>query len=223
MKKYLIALSALTIVTVSTNAQTTNQIHSDKRQSHEKMGHKKHDHHEKAMMMKQLNLSDAQKQQSKSIRSDYHKQLKQLEQDKNVTPRDFSIKKTELQKEQRSKFESMLTTEQKNKLAETKKENSAKRKIMSEKKMEKMKSELNLNDAQLSKLKSQHDIFKAQAKAITENTSLTKEQKKEQLMDLKKRSKEMEKNILTTEQVQKREEMRKRRFNEMKNKRTERS
>ena len=58
-----------------------------------------------------------------------------------------------------------------------------------------------------------------QGKAIRENSSLTEEQKKEQLMNLVKSRKESMNNILTAEQLKKKEEMRNSRIKDMKNKR----
>jgi hypothetical protein len=52
---------------------------------------------------------------------------------------------------------------------------------------------------------------------------MRREQKKEKLMELRKSIKESEKDILTTDQLQKREEMKNKRLNDMKNKRTEKT
>ncbi len=224
MKKYLLALSALTIVTVSVNAQTKRNATNDTTVSHHgKMGQKNH-RHQNGMMMKELNLSDAQKQQAKAFREDYKTQYKQLDENKgSMSQQDYQSKKEQIRKEQRSKFESILTADQKSKMADQRKNEMAKRKGMDKNRMEKMKTTLNLTDDQVSKLKSQHETFKAEAKAIKENTALTDEQKKEHLMDLRKRSKEDEKTILTAEQLQKKEEMRSKRTHDWKNKSFEKS
>ncbi len=228
MKKYLIALSAFTIMTAAANAQTKensgadNQMRSHEQIKHKKVGHGKH-HHNMGMMLKQINLSDEQKASAKSIRTDYHNQLKQLEQDKGITLQDYQSKKAALQHGQREKFEALLTPEQKSKMQEIKKEEMAKREELEQKRMDKMKASLNLTDDQVAKLQSEHQNFKTQAKAIREDKSLTVDQKKEQFMDLRKQMKENEKNIFTAEQLQKREELRKSKMNEMKNRKTERS
>ena len=229
MKKYLIALSAFTIMTVSLNAQTKRNaadnvnITDHGKMNHDKMGQKNH-HHRRSMMMKQLNLSDAQKQQAKSLRENYKAQYKQLDENKNsMSLQDYQSKKEQIRKEQRSKFESILTTAQKSKMKDLNKDQMSKKEVMQNKRMDRMKSTLNLSDDQVSKLQGHHETFKAQAKAIKENSSLTDEQKKENLMDLRKRSQEDEKTILTAEQLQKKEKMKNRRMHEMKGKRTEKS
>ncbi len=108
-------------------------------------------------------------------------------------------------------------------MADLKKDQMAKRKGMEKNRMEKMKTTLNLTDDQVSKLKTQHETFKAGAKAIKENTSLTDEQKKANLIELRKRSQEDEKTILTAEQLQKKEEMKNKRTHDWKSKSSEKS
>ncbi len=71
--------------------------------------------------------------------------------------------------------------------------------------MDKMRSRLDLSDDQVSKLQSQQDNFKRETNAINENTTLSQEEKKKQIMDLKNKNKEGEKNILAAEQLRKRE------------------
>ncbi len=74
-----------------------------------------------AMMMK-LNLTDAQKQQVKDLNTDYRNQLKDLEKNENITLKDYRAKKASLEQERKSKFQDILTPEQKNKIAQAKKE-----------------------------------------------------------------------------------------------------
>ncbi|MEO8112594.1 MAG: hypothetical protein ABI594_21270 [Ginsengibacter sp.] len=226
MKKYLIALSAFTILTLSVNAQQQRATTGDApMQHHGKMDHKKmgHGSHERGMMMKQLNLTDAQKQQAKTIHEDYANQMKQLKGNSSMSVNDYNAKKATLQNEQKAKFESLLTQDQKNKMGQLKKDQVAKKEMMGQKRMDKMKSSLNLTDAQASQLKSQHDNFKSQADAIKENTTLSQDQKKQQFMELRKKNQESEKSILTAEQLQKKEQLRSSRMKDMKNKRSEKS
>lgn len=226
MKKYLIALSAFTIFTISVNAQQKRTTTGDAPMEHHgKMDHKKmgHGDHERGMMMKRLNLSNAQKQQAKTIRDDYQNQMKQLKGDGSMSVNDYNAKKASLEKEQKAKFESILTQDQKIKMQQFKKGQVAKREPMEQKRMNKMKSSLNLTDAQVSKLQKQHNNFKTQANSIKENTSLSQDEKKQQIMELRKKNEENEKNILTAEQLQKKEQLRSSRMKEMKSKRSEKS
>ena len=225
MKKYLIALTAFTLIAITSNAQikrnATDSLGKPSAMGmhHFKRGNEMNKPHNRYMMMNQLNLTDAQKQQAKSINDDYRNQVKDLEKNSNITLKDYRSKKASLEQERKSKFEALLTTEQKNKMAQAKKERSEKMKMMAEKKMEKMKTDLGLTDDQVAKIKEQQQSSMEQMKAIKENSSLTEEQKKEQLMDLHKNMRESMKNILTADQIKKRDELRNNRMNEWKNKR----
>ena len=195
MKKYLFALSALTVMTVAANAQEKNNSTDasggkhDTYMHHKKPGYGMHAHHHHNMMMK-LNLTDAQKQQVKDLNTDYRKQLKDLEKSETITLKDYRAKKAALEQERKSKFQSILTSDQKNKIVQAKKERGEKMKVMAQKRLEKMKTDLNLTDEQVAKIKEQRNNSIEQAKAIRENSSLTKEQKKEQFMSLMKNRKE---------------------------------
>jgi periplasmic protein CpxP/Spy len=221
MKKHLMTLSAFVIMTVAANAQTKkdssgNTDQHSTRLHHKKSGSAMHTHHH---MMMDLNLTDAQKQQAKDLNTDYKNQLKDLEKNENITLKDYRAKRAALEQERKSKFQDILTSDQKNKIAQAKKERSEKRELTSQKRLEKMKADLSLTDEQVAKIRDQRNNSKAQAKAIRENSSLTEEKKKEQLMNLMKSSKESMNGILTAEQLKKKEEMRNNRMNDMKSKR----
>ena len=223
MKKYLMALASLTILTIGASAQikrnstdTTTQQH--KMGMHRKQGYAMHKFHHHNMMMNQLNLTDAQKQQAKSINDDYRNQLKDLEKNENITLKDYRFKKANLEQERKSKFQALLTTDQKNKIEQAKKQRSEKMKMMVQKRLEKMKTDLNLTDDQVAKITEQRKNSMEQMKAIRENSSLSEEQKKEQLMDLRKSSRESMNSILTADQLKKKEELRNSRMSEWKTK-----
>lgn len=225
MKKHLIALSALALFTVAANAQTktipgaADQQHSSY-MHHKNFGEGMHKHHGNHMMMKKLNLTEAQKQQAKEINADFKNQVSNLEKSDKITLKDYREKKANLEQERKSKFMAILTQDQKNKIASARKHRGEKMHEMTEKRMDKMKTDLNLTDVQVAKLKEQRSVSMSQAKTIRENSSLTHDQKKEQLMSLMKSNKENMKNILTADQLKKREEMRKDRIDDMKNKRS---
>lgn len=224
MKKYLMALSAFTLITITSSAQikrnATDSLGKPSAMGmhHHKRGNEMNKPHNRHKMMNQLNLTDAQKQKAKSINDDYRNQVKDLEKNDNITLKDYRSKKASLEQERKSKFEALLTTEQKNKMAQAKKDRSEKMKMMSEKRMGKMKTDLNLTDDQVAKIKEQQQSSMEQMKTIRENSTLSEEQKKEQLMDLHKNMRESMKNILTADQLKKREELRNNRMKEWKNK-----
>ncbi len=130
MKKYLIALSAFTIFNLSVNAQEKRTPAGDAPMAHHEKMDRKNGEHERGMMMKQLNLTDAQKQQAKAIRDDYQNEMKQLKGDGSLSTNEYNAKKASLQKKQKAKFESLLTQDQKNKMLQLKKDQAAKRQGM---------------------------------------------------------------------------------------------
>ena len=217
------ALSAFTLITITSSAQirrnaTDSLAKPSMGMHHHKSGNGMNKSHHRHMMMNQLNLTDAQKQQAKSINDDYRNQVKDLEKNDNITLKDYRSKKASLEQEKKSKFEALLTTDQKNKMAQAKKDRSEKMKMMSDKRMGKMKADLNLTDDQVAKIQEQRKNSMEQMKTIRENSTLSEEQKKEQLKGLHKNMRESMKNILTADQLKKREELRNNRMKEWKNK-----
>jgi Spy/CpxP family protein refolding chaperone len=173
-----------------------------------KIKHLQH-HQNRTMMMKELNLSAMQKEQLKATRESYKKQLIELNKNESITVGEARDRKEALRKQQKEKMMSLLTTEQKNQLAQLKKEKLAKRETKAAKRLDKMKTNLNLSDGQVAKIKTARQATQAQLKAIKENDQLSRTQRKEQLMALKEQTKNSFKSILTPEQLSKMDEMKK--------------
>ena len=199
MKKLLILLIAIFALTVTANAQGKMG----------KIGH--HKHHQKGMMAKQLNFSEDQKNQAKTINDDFRKQMQELNKKENITVKEMRDKKSALLKERKSKMNRLLTAEQKTKIVQLKAEQKVKNQERMTKHLDKMKTNLNLSDDQVSKIKAQRSATQAKAEKIRKNESLSREQKKEQMMALKAEAKAQNQKIFTPEQLKKREEMRKNR------------
>ncbi len=225
MKKYLIALLVFTIIAVAANAQLTdNSTKTSPNPRNSKMhghrpGYAMNSHRGNFMMMTDINLTDAQKHQARALNEDYHVKVKNLEKDNNITLKDYRAKKASLEQERKAKFQALLTPEQKDKIAQDRKARSEKMKMIAQKRMDKMKADLNLTDEQVAKIQEQRKSSMEQMKAIRENSSLSQEQKKEQLMNLHKSMHDSMNSILTADQIKKRDEMRNDRMSEWKNKR----
>lgn len=199
MKKVLIPLIALMALTATTNAQN-------------KMGKQKHhQHHQKGMMAKQLNFSEAQKTQAKAINEDSRKKMQELNKNESITVKEQRDRKAAIQKERKTKMDGLLTAEQKAKQTQLRTDHKAKKEAGYAKRLDKMKTNLNLSDEQVTKLKAQRAATHAKAEKIKNNESLSREQKKEQMMALKSEAKNQHKKIFTPEQFKKREEMKKNR------------
>ena len=195
---------------LSANAQTKTPDHQWKHDGQEKGEH--HGGHHKGMMFQKLNLSDAQKDQMKNINKDFKTKIESLKKNDQMTMGDFKTQKEALEKEHKSQMLGILTPAQKTQMEQLKKEGKEKHEQMGEKRFEKMQSELSLTPDQVSKLRSNHENFKSQADAIRNNSSLSEDQKHEQLKALHEQGKEYMKSILTADQLKKFEERKQRKM-----------
>jgi Spy/CpxP family protein refolding chaperone len=197
MKKLLIPLIAIFALTATANAQ-------------DKMGKKGHHHkHQKGMMAKQLNFTDAQKAQAKTINEDTRKKMQELNKNESITVKEQRDRRAAILKERKTKMDGLLTAEQKTKMTQLKAERKVKNEEGYAKRLDKMKTNLSLTDEQVAKLKNQRAATMAKAEKIKSNESLSREQKKAQMMALKTQAKEQHNKILTPEQLKKKEEMKK--------------
>lgn len=173
-------------------------------------------HHQKRHMMemaKQLQFTDAQKAQAKTINTDARKKMQELNKQDNITVKEMRSRKAAIEKDRKTKMDGILTADQKNKLQQLKADRKAKREGQYVKHLDKMKTNLNLSDEQVAQLKEQHKANQAKAQKIKNNESLSREQKRMQLMALKSASKEQHKKIFTAEQLKKMQDLKKNRGN----------
>ena len=177
MKKNLMPIIAIFALTGTANAQ-------DKMS---KKGH--HQKHERGMMAKQLDFTDAQKNQAKIINEDSRKKKQDLNKNESITVKEMRDRKTVILKEKKIKMDGLLTADQRTKMAGIKAQQKVKKEEQFAKHIEKMKTNLNLSDDQVTKLKAQRSANHAKAEKIKNNESLSREQKKEQMMDLKTEAK----------------------------------
>lgn len=205
MKRIFVFILAAGILSTTAFAQERRDIKSDKQEKgrHER----RHGMHRHKDMMKNLNLSEEQKNQFKALREENKAKMEALKKEQNITVKEYNQRKEAILKEQKAKREAILTNEQKQQLVKERAAMEEKRKELQVKKLDKMKTKLGLSDDQAGKLKSLQDKNFAEMKKIRENESLSKEQKKSQMEALKKSAYEERKSILTAEQLKKMEDM----------------
>jgi Spy/CpxP family protein refolding chaperone len=153
------------------------------------------------MPMKELNLSDAQKESFKKQRSEFKQRMDALKKEENITVKEWKSRMENLRKENQSAMQNILTPEQKEKMKSM-------RGKAGEMQMQGMKERLNLTDDQAVQLKKQQSATQKQMQAIRENASLSTEQKREASKKLMKEQKESMEKLLTEEQKKKFKEMR---------------
>lgn len=206
MKKILsiLAISAICFTAQAQEKREAGEKHGD----HFKKGMRHDRKQHQRQMMKDLNLTDAQKSQMKAQREAYKTRMDQLKQNQNMSVKDYNEQKAKIQKEQREKMMSVLTPDQRARMAQKKAEAEQQRAVIRKKKAEKMKSELSLSNEQAEKLKAHNEATHRQLKAIKENESLGREEKIQQMKAVKEKAKEQRKSILTAEQQKKWDEKR---------------
>ncbi|MBS1947176.1 MAG: hypothetical protein JST47_05370 [Bacteroidetes bacterium] len=165
-------------------------------------------HHRRYVMMKQLDLTETQKQQTKSINENFRNKIKALNKNEDITVREWKQERAGLLKEHRVAIQNVLTPEQKAKMEQMRQTASAHIHEMSKKRLGKMKAELNLSNGQATKINALSANLKSQIKAIQENDALSIEEKREQAMALKRQHKQDFKNVLTEDQLSKLKELR---------------
>lgn len=158
--------------------------------------------------MQELNLTEAQKAELKAQREASKVQLQAIKADASLTDAQKAEKAKALHQEQKAKMQALLTSEQKAKLEQSRKDAKERGKEMGEKRKQAFK-DLNLTSDQSAKLKAQREASKSKIDAIQSNSSLSDEQKKAQIKEVKAASKADMKNILTAEQMKKMQEMKK--------------
>ena len=198
MKKVLVTLLAVVLVSAAALAQEKREM------KHQHGMMKKHQH---GVMMKQLNFSEAQKNQAKANHQEFRQKMQQLNKNEGMTVKDFRDRKAALRKEQKAKMDGLLTPEQKTKMAQLQKEHQIKKNEHFAKHLDKMKTKIGLTDDQVSKLKAQRESKQSRLMTIKGNETLTREQKRDQLMALKKETMEQHRKIFTEEQLKKMESL----------------
>jgi len=168
-----------------------------------------HRHHQFNNLSKQLNFTDAQKQQFKAINEDFHKKMEALNKNEDITVRSWKQQKTDLVKAHKAAIQNLLTPEQKEKMKEMRQMADAKFRERIEHRLEKMKTKLNLSDEQVSKIKTISQDFRSQLKTIRENEAMAHSDKKSQIMALVSQQKKDFRSVLTPEQITKLDEWKK--------------
>jgi Spy/CpxP family protein refolding chaperone len=184
--------------------------------------HQRHHHHGNyEMVIKKLNLSQEQQSKLKSIREDFRKQLSDLKKQDQLTVADMRNRRKELHQQFRKQMESVFTPAQKDQLAKLKADWKAKHKngqALAQGrhkagrgfwKKSDLQEKLGLTPDQQDQLKKIRGEFKDQFQTIRNDSALTQDQKKEKIHDLAKQEHEKMKSVLTQDQMEKLQSLRK--------------
>lgn len=158
-----------------------------------------------------LNLTDEQKEKFKTMNQDFRQKLNDLKKQDNLTVKEYRERMETLHKDHMTQFQSILTPEQRTQMEKDKEGLRARAEEHGKKRLARMKQELNLTDEQSAKMEENRKATAEKIRATRENSSLSDEQKREQVRDLMKQQKETIKSVLSKEQLEKLKETRKQR------------
>lgn len=166
--------------------------------------------HHRIDKLQQLNLTDEQKTELKTINEDFKQQMTDLKKSEDkITVTEWKSKMSTMRKDHHEKVQKLLTDEQKASLKNMKHERKRDIRKHGARRLEHMKKELNLTDDQVSAIKKNHEAMGEKFKAVREDKNLTEDQKKVELKKFREQQHESLKSILTEEQLQKLEQQKK--------------
>jgi Spy/CpxP family protein refolding chaperone len=208
MKKIITSALVLALTIGAAHAQTTSP---EKEKAHKK----EHKMHKKDG----LNLTEDQKAKMKSLHEEQKKEMQALKENKSATKE----QRKELHKKYREQMQSILTPAQKEQMAKMKEERKAsaqkgdfkRGKVFGKKGDFKrggdFQKELGLTQDQKDKMAKIRTDFRSQFESLRNDNNLSKEQKKTKMRDLMKAQQEQMKTVLTKEQIEKMQSLRKER------------
>lgn len=160
-------------------------------------------HRHPGMALKQLDLTEAQKEQMKAHRENFRKQFEELKKNDNITVKEWKTRMETLRKEQKAGIHQILTTDQKARLEKMRSEGKARHAEMMKQRAERMSKHLGLSADQSGRMEKSRKEAAEKMKSIRENKSLSEEKKREEMKEVMKKQREQIKSILTEEQLKK--------------------
>lgn len=155
-------------------------------------------HFQRGKMMQDLNLTDDQKAQMKSMRDEMKQQHDAIQNDASLTADQKKEKMKALHQSQMQKMNSILTPDQQAKMKAFRQQQMQNHKMQKGHKM--MKDQLGLSADQKTQMKALQQEMKQQRDAIINDANLTADQKKEKMKALHQSQMQKMNSILTPEQ-----------------------
>lgn len=230
MKKIIAGLFAIAAFTFSAGAQTNDNDGQGGWNKDRQGNHQGHGDMGMRGQFEKLNLTDAQKQQMKSINEDFRTKMQALNKNGNITVNDSRAQREALMQERTNKISAILTPEQRTQFSQmiAQRGQDGNREgrwgqrdgeragqfggdRMGQRggdRIEEMKTTLGLTDDQVAKIKAGGESFRQRAEVIHNNQSLSEDQRKQQMESLRKDREANLKSFLTADQIAKYDQMR---------------
>ena len=199
MKKAILGIALATCISIGASAQDQSNGLSD---------HPKR--HHRGNRMEQLNLTDQQKTELKTINEDFKTQMTDLKKSEDkITVTEWKSKMANIRKDHHEKVQKILTDEQKASMKKMRKEHGRHFRQDRVNRIERMKKELNLTDEQTTAVEKNLGESLKKIRSVHDDKSLTDDKKKEQYKSLQDQQEEGLKSILTPDQWKKYQELKK--------------
>ena len=209
---------ALTIGAAQAQSSTSDKAKADKKEQ-------KDGKHDKAKGFGDVNLTEDQKARLQSIRENYKKEAEALRNNTTLTAEQKQVERKKLHEKIRTESASILTPEQKQQMEEMRSERGAHAKGKFDKgdrmskahkgdhdkmkaKGEEIKKDLNLTADQEAKMKQVRESYKAKFEALS-TEKLTQDERRAKAKELMQAQQEEMKSILTKEQQEKMQSLKK--------------
>lgn len=148
-----------------------------------------------------LNLTEDQKAQIKTLNDSLRQQMQDLQNDKSISAEDVKTKRMALVKEHREKVNAILTSEQRKQMEDmSEKFAKGNKDQMPARRFEEMTKDLNLTQEQSIKMNDLSKSFRTNMQSIRQNTSLSQDEKRDQIKSLMKKHQTDMETLLTDEQ-----------------------
>lgn len=202
MKKIITVFTLLTAISLGAFAQEPGAMkHKGMHKGHGQGMHAKKD------ALQALDLNEAQQKQIREIRQQSRKEAMLLKENRSMTLEQYDQRRAALKRQEKSRVESVLTQEQKNRLATMKTEREHKMKERQGRHFEQMKANLKLSEDQAQKMTALREKNRQSIKQIRENDQLGPDSKQLAIRKIKEEAATERKKILTEEQIRKMDEM----------------
>jgi Spy/CpxP family protein refolding chaperone len=193
MKKFILVAVAGLFFAANSNAQAQREM-----PKHQHMQSDSAHHFQRGKMMQDLNLTAEQKTQMKTLHHDMMQQRNAIQHDASLSADQKKEKMKELHQTQTQKMNAILTPDQQEKMKAFRHQDSQKPQM--HKGSQQMMQQLDLTSDQQTQMKALHETMQQQRNAIKNDASLSADQKKDKMKELRKTQMQKVNSILTPEQ-----------------------
>ncbi len=160
-------------------------------------------------MKQELNLTEAQQKEMKTLQESFRAKMKDLMDNEKITVKEQRDRRYKLGQEHRAAMQQVLTDEQKQKMTAMRDEQAKKMQERQGRHFEEAAADLKLTDNQQEQIKQLHEKHMAAVKSVRDNEGLDRTARETTLKNLMEQHKAAIKKVLSKDQFEQWEKMRK--------------